>query len=122
MMLQEEIIFDVYFCCYCIGGKYVCIMDYELCNFYYLCYVVNYKVFVVLCKKMEDYVLKLNYGFGYDFNIVEFVIRDGVFYVIDFCNFVLDVDVKLVGEENFEWVVEIVVIYVIERVKVQKLG
>jgi hypothetical protein len=29
MLLQEAIEFDAYFRCYCLGGKYVRIMDYE---------------------------------------------------------------------------------------------
>lgn len=71
---------------------------------------------------MYDLVLKICQGLGYDFNIVEFVVCDGVLIVIDFCNFVFDVDINLVGVENFEWVVEMVVIFVIEKVKVQKDG
>lgn len=122
MMLQEAIDFSVYFCCYCIGGKYVCIMFYELCNLYYLCYVVYFDVGEEMMKILEDYVLCFNQVLGYDFNIVELVICDGVFYVIDFCNLVLDVDLYLVGQANFDWVVEIVVSYVIEWVQVQVDG
>ena len=122
MMLQEEITFDAYFRCYCIGGKYVRIMDYEPRNPHHLRYVADHKVSAALRKKMEDYVLKLNHGLGYDFNTVEFAIRDGVPYAIDFCNPAPDADIKSVGEENFEWVVETAATYAIERAKAQKPG
>ena len=97
-------------------------MDYEPRNPHHLRYVANHKVSAALRKKMEDYVLKLNHGLGYDFNTVEFAIRDGVPYAIDFCNPAPDADVKSVGEENFEWVVETAATYAIERAKAQKPG
>ena len=37
MMLQEEIVFDDYFRCYCIGQKDVLIMPYEPRNPYFTC-------------------------------------------------------------------------------------
>jgi hypothetical protein len=40
------------------------------------------------------------------FNTVEFAVRDGIPYAIDFGNPAPDADVNSVGEENFEWVVE----------------
>ena len=122
MMLQEEITFDAYFRCYCIGGKYVKIMDYEPRNPHHLRYVADHKVSAALRKTMEDYVLRLNHGLGYDFNTVEFAISDGIPYAIDFCNPAPDADLKSVGEENFEWVVETAATFAIEKAKAQKPG
>jgi hypothetical protein len=51
---------------------------------------------------------------------VELAVRDGVPYAIDFCNPAPDADVKSVGEENFEWVVETMAEYAIERARHQK--
>ncbi len=59
-----------------------------------------------LYAQVEDDCLTLNRALGYDFNTVEFAVRDGVPYAIDFCNPAPDADVKSVGEDNFEWVVE----------------
>jgi glutathione synthase/RimK-type ligase-like ATP-grasp enzyme len=42
MLLQEEIIFEEYYRCYCIGGKYVRIMPYEPRNPHHLRYVANF--------------------------------------------------------------------------------
>jgi len=115
MMLQEEIQFESYFRCYCIGGKYVRIMHYEPRNPHHLRYSANHNVGAEMMKTMEDYVLKLNHALGYDFNTVELAIRDGIPYAIDFCNPAPDADVHSVGQENFEWVVETAATYAIER-------
>ena len=59
---------------------------------------------------------------GYDFNTVEFAIRDGIPYAIDFCNPAPDADVASVGEENFEWVVENAANMAIEKALAHKDG
>lgn len=123
MMLQEEIIFEEYYRCYCIGGKYVRIMKYEPRNPHHLRYVTDGPApDAKLLKTIEEYVLKLNHALGYDFNTVEFAVRNGIPYAIDFCNPAPDADVNSVGEENFEWVVETAANYAIERAKAQKAG
>lgn len=116
MMLQEEIIFDEYFRCYCIGGKHVRIMQYEPRNPFHLRYVVDTPPSSeALLKTIHDYVIKLNQYLGYDFNTVEFAVRDGIPYAIDFCNPAPDADIASVGQENFDWVVETSAQYAIER-------
>jgi glutathione synthase/RimK-type ligase-like ATP-grasp enzyme len=123
MMIQEEIQFNEYFRCYCIGGKYVKVMQYEPRNPHHLRYVVEGpKPKAALIKQVEEYVLKLNHALGYDFNTVEFAIRDGIPYAIDFCNPAPDADVKSVGQENFDWVVKHAAKYAIERAKAQTDG
>ena len=42
---------------------------------------------------------------GYDMNTVEFGVRDGVPYAIDFMNSAPDFDISSLGEESFAWVV-----------------
>ncbi len=123
MLLQEEVVFDDYFRCYCIGGKHVRIMQYEPRNPHHLRYEhgkapASKKVLDLVTK----YVIQLNQYLGYDFNTVEFAMRDGVPYAIDFCNPAPDADVKSVGQENFDWVVETAANYAIERAKAQKPG
>jgi glutathione synthase/RimK-type ligase-like ATP-grasp enzyme len=123
MLLQEEIIFEDYFRCYCLGRKYVRIMQYEPRNPHHLRYVVGKgPASEKLLKKVHDYVLDLNHALGYDFNTVEMAVRDGIPYAIDFCNPAPDADVKSVGEENFEWVVEHAAKMAIERAQAQKPG
>ncbi len=123
MMLQEAIEFDSYFRCYCLGGKYVRIMDYEPRNPHHLRYVADFKhVGKAKRDEMHDLVLRINHALGYDFNTVEFAIRDGVPYAIDFCNPAPDADVNSVGEANFEWVVENAANMTIEKALAHKEG
>ncbi len=123
MLLQEEIIFDEYFRCYCIGGEHVRIMQYEPRNPYHLRYMVDTPPSSEkLLKTIEEYTIKLCKYLGYDFNTVEFAVRDGVPIAIDFCNPAPDAERKNVGEENFEWVVETAANYAIERAKAQTEG
>ncbi len=123
MMLQEEIVFEEYYRCYCIGGKYVRIMQYDPRNPHHLRYVVDTPPSSkALLDKIHDYVLRLNHALGYDFNTVEFAVRDGIPYAIDFCNPAPDADVASVGQENFDWVVETSARYAIERALAQKPG
>ncbi|MBN8718344.1 MAG: hypothetical protein J0H85_02800 [Sediminibacterium magnilacihabitans] len=115
MLLQEEIIFEEYYRCYCIGGKYVRIMPYEPRNPHHLRYVADFTPSAEKLKEMESIVLRINQYLGYDFNTVELALRDGVPYAIDFCNPAPDADLKSVGADNFEWVVETAANYAIEK-------
>ncbi len=122
MMLQEEIVFDEYYRCYCIGGKYVRIMPYEPRNPHHLRYVADFKPSPERLKLMEELVLRLNKYLGYDFNTVELAIRDGVPYAIDFCNPAPDAEKSSVGEENFAWVVEMAATFAIEKALAHQPG
>ncbi len=116
MLFQEAIEFDDYFRCYCLGSERVHIMQYEPRNPHHLRYQSNNPPptaeMLALVKK---YVLALNDALGYDFNTVEFAIRDGIPYAIDFCNPAPDAEITSVGQENFDWIVENSARYAIER-------
>lgn len=123
MMLQEEIIFDDYFRCYCLGRKHVRIMQYEPRNPHHLRYQSsNGPASEKLLKQVHNYVLDLCNALGYDFNTVEMAVRNGVPYAIDFCNPAPDADVNSVGQENFDWVVETSAKIAVERAQEQKPG
>lgn len=122
MMLQEEIIFEEYYRCYCIGGKHVRIMSYEPRNVHHLRYVADFKPSEEKLQMMTELVLRLNIYLGYDFNTVELAFRDGVPYAIDFCNPAPDAERSSVGEENFEWVVETAANFAIEKAQAQVEG
>jgi hypothetical protein len=115
MMLQEEIVFDEYYRCYCIGGKYVRIMPYEPRNPHHLRYTSDFNPSAERLQQMEQIVLRINQYLGYDFNTVELALRDGIPYAIDFCNPAPDAEKTSVGEDNFNWVVETAANYAIER-------
>ena len=115
MMLQEEIVFEEYYRCYCIGGKYVRIMSYEPRNPHHLRYSADFKPDEKKIEMMTDIVVRICTYLGYDFNTVELALRDGVPYAIDFCNPAPDAELSSVGQENFDWVVETAATYAIEK-------
>jgi hypothetical protein len=123
MLLQEEIQFTEYFRVYCLGGKAVRIMQYEPRNPHHLRYVIDGPpASKKLLATVKDYTLKLCHGLGYDFNTVEFAVRDGIPYAIDFGNPAPDADVNSVGQANFDWVVEEAAKMAIAYAKAQKPG
>ncbi|HEX8505875.1 MAG TPA: hypothetical protein VF630_10935 [Hymenobacter sp.] len=126
MLFQESVDFTDYFRCYCIGGTEVLIMPYEPRNEPHLRYATEMKTTGEAGEKllatMKEYVLKLNAGLGYDFNTVEFAVRDGIPLAIDFGNPAPDADINSVGEKNFEWVVEAAANMAIARAIAQKPG
>ena len=123
MMLQEEINFTEYFRCYALGTDQIHIMQYEPRNPHHLRYVIDGPpVDKKLLDLVEKYCIKLNKALGYDFNTVEFAVRDGVPYAIDFCNPAPDADIHSVGQENFEWIVENAANMAIDKAKQYKKG
>lgn len=123
MMLQEEIQFTEYFRCYCLGGDNVHIMQYEPRNPHHLRYVRDgAPVAKALLEQVRQGVIKLNKALGYDFNTVEFAVRDGIPYAIDFCNPAPDADIHSVGQDNFDWIVEHAAEMAIKRALAQKPG
>jgi hypothetical protein len=126
MMLQEEIVFTDYYRCYCLGGKNVHIMPYEPRNPPHLRYAASPQTTGAAHKKLmtliKKYVITLNQALGYDFNTVEFAIRDGIPYAIDFCNPAPDADIFSVGQENFDWIVDNAAKMAIAKAKSHKPG
>lgn len=122
MLLQEEIVFEEYYRCYCIGGKYVRIMPYEPRNPFHERYKAGFTPSEERLRQMEEIVLRINQYLGYDFNTVELAVRDNVPYAIDFCNPAPDADLPSVGQDNFDWVVDTAATYLIERAVAQEEG
>jgi hypothetical protein len=106
MMAQEAIEFTEYYRCYVLGRSRVHVMPYNPKNPHHLRYVVDPAPSnPALQQRMQRDAIALCKGLGYDMNTVEFAIRDGVPYAIDFMNGAPDADRASVGEENFKWVV-----------------
>lgn len=118
MTLQEFIAFEQFVRCYCIGQQEVMIMPYDPTKPYlsgeqYI-YDANY-----LAPDLKDRVTKdvrtLCTALGYDINTVEFAIKDGVPYAIDFMNPAPDADMHSVGEFYHKWVTNSVTDLVFKR-------
>lgn len=121
MMLQEEIEYSDYFRCYCIDRKDVRIMQYDPTQPHQLRYTKTpLPKAEKLMKKIHNETLKINKALGYDFNAIEYAIKDGIPYAIDFYNPAPEADIKLLGDDNFEWLVESSAKMAVKRVKAMK--
>ncbi len=116
MMAQEAIEFDSYYRCYVLGRKRVRIMQYDPKQPHHLRYVADYKATPELNERMHRDALALCDALGYDMNTVEFAVRGGIPYAIDFMNAAPDADLYSVGQENFDWMVENMTEVLIEMV------
>ena len=122
MLLQEAIEFDAYYRCYCIGQIDIRIMPYEPRNPHHLRYSASFNTDEKIIEQIKDLVLKINRALGYDFNTVEFAIRNGIPYCIDFTNPTPDCEPQSVGQENFEWVLEAAANMLIRKAKHHREG
>lgn len=107
MTLQEGIGFEEYFRCYVVGQEKVRVMSYDPRLPHERRYLKNPPpVDPALYNRVVGDALKLCRALGYDMNTVEFAVRGGVPYAIDFLNPAPDADLYSVGPENFEWFVQ----------------
>ena len=118
MTLQENIEWDQFVRCYCIGQQDVMIMPYDprkgyLSGEQYI-HDPNYLSPETAARVGQD-VLTLNRALGYDINTVEFAIKDGVPYAIDFMNPAPDAELASVGKFYHEWLVNAVTDLVFRR-------
>ncbi len=101
MVLQEFIDWDGYARCMCLGQQEVYVMKYDPRARQYH----DPDFGTELHQRMIDDCLKLVRALNYDMNTVEFAIRDGVPYAIDFMNPAPDMDVNSLGKKHFDWMV-----------------
>ncbi|MFI5263503.1 MAG: RimK family alpha-L-glutamate ligase [Candidatus Kapaibacterium sp.] len=106
MTLQENIDFDEYYRCYCIGKTDVHIMPYEPRNPHHERYQANFAPSEKLRLKMIKDSITICEILGYDFNTIEFAVKGGIPYAIDFTNPAPDAELSSIGKENFEWMVQ----------------
>jgi hypothetical protein len=73
----------------------------------------------MLEQELEQRVIRdavaINRALGYEMNTVEFAIRDGVPYAVDFMNSAPDFDISSLGPIYFDWVVNAMADLVIAR-------
>jgi len=118
MMAQEAIEFTEYFRCYTLGRERVHLMRYDPLAPPAERYVMNAPpIESALEKRLNRDALALSSALGYDMNTVEFAVRAGIPYAIDFTNPAPDADVRSVGEANFRWMVRNMAEVLIDRVR-----
>jgi hypothetical protein len=120
MTLQEFIAFDQFVRCYCIGQEEVMIMPYDPTKSYLSGeqYIndPNYLT-AELAERVTNDVRTICRALGYDINTVEFAIKDGVPYAIDFMNPAPDAELISVGEFYHNWVTSAVTEMVFRRLE-----
>jgi carbamoylphosphate synthase large subunit len=117
MTLQENIEFEEYFRCYCIGQEKVHIMRYDPKQPHENRYVKNAPpIEPQLYDCMVNDCLTICRALGYDIDTIEFAVRDGIPYAIDFLNPAPDADYHSVGPENFTWIVNTVAEFAVKKV------
>jgi len=115
MTLQEGIEFEEYYRCYVVGQKHVHIMPYEPRNPHHLRYEAGFAPSDDMRKRITEDCLKICGALGYDMNTVEFAVRDGIPYAIDFMNPAPDAERSSIGDDNFHWFIETMASFAIEE-------
>lgn len=116
MTLQRGVKFGDYFRCYVVGQEKVHIMRYDPRAPHHERYVKNpAPIEPAMYERVVKDCLTLCRALGYDLNTVEFAVEDGIPYAIDFLNPAPDADINSVGFENFEWIVNAVAEFAIQK-------
>jgi hypothetical protein len=120
MTLQEGIEYDQFVRCYCVGKEKVLIMPYDPSKPYLsgMQYVnIDNYLTPELHARVERDVVTLCKALGYDLNTVEFAIKDGIPYAIDFMNPAPDAELASVGEYNHNWIVDSMTDFILKKLE-----
>jgi hypothetical protein len=123
MTLQAAVDFEQFVRCYCVGQEEIMIMAYDPRKPYLSGeqYIHNPDY---LSPQLADRVRKdvqtLCTALGYDLNTVEFAIKDGIPYAIDFMNPAPDAELASVGEFYHNWITNAVTDLVFKRLGEQR--
>jgi len=104
MVVQEFIKWDHFIRCICLGQEEVLPIRYDPGERKY--HVDHAHMSDQLGRRVVDDSLKLVRALGYDMNSMEWAVKDGVPYAIDFMNPAPDMDVYSLTQHYFDWVVE----------------
>lgn len=109
MIVQEDIAWTQYVRCLVIGQRDVrpALWDPRLphAERYKRAHETMPRMDIGLTERIMEDALKITQALGYDMNTVEFAVKDGVPYAIDFMNSAPDFDVASLGQAHFAWVV-----------------
>lgn len=104
MVLQEFIDFDQFVRCICVGQTNILPIKYDPRNRRYN--VEHDHLSSELGERIVRDATLINQVTGYDMNSIEFAIRDGVPYAIDFMNPAPDMDINSITPHYFDWAVK----------------
>lgn len=106
MILQEFIDWDDYVRCICIGRENILPLRYNPRAPFEERYQISHPVEGRLRDQAIRDARTLVDALGYDMDTVEFAVKDGVLYAIDFLNPAPDFDNFSIKEDNFRWVLD----------------
>jgi hypothetical protein len=112
MILQEFIDYDHFVRCICIGQDTILPTKYDPKNRRYI--VEHDHLTPELGERIVNDARKINNVLGYDMNSIEFAIKDGIPYAIDFTNPAPDMDINSITPHYFEWAVKTMADFAIE--------
>jgi len=115
MIVQEFIEWDQYVRCMCLGQSEVLPIKYNPNERRY--FVEHDHLSPELGSRIVEDSLRLVQALGYDMNTVEWAIRDGIPYAIDFMNPAPDMDVNSLTPFYFDWVVKHMASMAIEMIQ-----
>nr|NIS64141.1 hypothetical protein [Gemmatimonadales bacterium] len=104
MIVQEFIKWDHFVRCICLGRREVLPIKYDPRERKY--HVAHEHLTPELGRRIVEDSLKLVRALGYDMNSMEWAIRDGVPYAIDFMNPAPDMDIYSLTPHYFDWAVK----------------
>lgn len=104
MVVQEFIHWDHFVRCICLGQENILPIKYDPKERRY--HVEHDHLGPELGQRVVDDSLKLVRALGYDMNSMEWAIKDGVPYAIDFMNPAPDMDIYSLTPHYFDWVVQ----------------
>jgi hypothetical protein len=112
MILQEFIEFDQFVRCICVGQTNIMPIKYDPKNRRYI--VEHDHLSPELGERIVRDATAINSVMGYDMNSIEFAVKDGVPYAIDFMNPAPDMDINSITPHYFEWAVRSMADFAIE--------
>jgi hypothetical protein len=112
MVLQEYIEWDQFVRCICVGQTNIMPINYDPRERRY--HVTHDHLSPALGEQVVTYARQINEVMGYDMNSIEFTIKDGVPYAIDFMNPAPDMDINSITPHYFAWAVKAMADFCIE--------
>jgi hypothetical protein len=103
MIVQEFIEWEEFVRCMCLGQEDILPMKYDPKARKY--HTEREFLPPALMRRVVDDSKTLVRALGYDMNSIEWAVRDGIPYAIDFMNPAPDMDIYSLTPDNFEWVV-----------------
>jgi hypothetical protein len=104
MVLQEFIEYDQFVRCICVGQENIMPIHYDPKQRRYI--VDHAYLSSALGERIIHDARLINQVMGYDMNSIEFAVKDGVPYAIDFMNPAPDMDVNSLTPHYFQWAVK----------------